>query len=215
MLRRPVMVNEPRQSGQLPCQGLIHGILFIFRPIRRRLMITAQPESRIFYLYRLPPSEKPSGSLRIRVEQLHHRPGQRHREGILPFALNGDHSGIQDILAPAHDVTPLRLLHVLHDIIQKNHRVMFHAAVKPFTSRFCEILFPGHDQMMNPGAGRAPFQARLNTLSCPLHPSYKGRKLVKVLRVIQQTTQEGQGCRAIPFLSLYPRPGRLGNRRLK
>ena len=74
---------------------------------------------------------------------------------------------------------------------------MFHAAVKPFTSRFCEILFPGHDQMMNPGAGRAPFQARLNTLSCPLHPSYKGRKLVKVLRVIQQTTQEGQGCRAI------------------
>ena len=50
---------------------------------------------------------------------------------------------------------------------------MFHAAVKPFTSRFCEILFPGHDQMMNPGAGRAPFQARLNTLSCPLHPGYK------------------------------------------
>ena len=206
-------------------------------------MITAQPESRIFYLYRLPPSEKPSGSLRIRVEQLHHRPGQRHREGILPFALNGDHSGIQDILAPAHDVPPLRLLHVLHDIIQKNHRVMLHAAVKPFTSRFCEILFagkhalfqcgqegsdqlfhqpsfaqilfPGHDQMLNPGTSRAPFQARLNTLSCPLHPSYKGRKLVKVLRVIQQTTQEGQGCRAIPFLSLYPRPGRLGNRRLK
>mgnify|MGYP000381066324 CR=1 FL=1 len=59
------------------------------------------------------------------------------------------------------------------------------------------------------------FQARLNTLSCPLHPGYKGRKLVKVFRVIQQTTQEGQGCRAIPFLSLYPRPGRLGNRRLK
>ena len=65
---------------RLPGQGLIHGILFIFRPIRRRLMITAQPESRRFYLYRIPPSEKPSGSLRIRVEQLHHRPGQRHRE---------------------------------------------------------------------------------------------------------------------------------------
>ncbi|WP_148039173.1 hypothetical protein [Akkermansia muciniphila] len=52
--------------------------------------------------------------------------------------------------------------------------------------------------MMNPGAGRAPFQARLNTLSCPLHPSYKGRKLVKVLRVIQQTTQEARAVEQSP-----------------